>query len=529
MKGKKKTITVWVTAVTLVLFIAAELFLLLMQTELESRSFSAYANRIHEKAEWTVEEEEEPFFGLTDLMLSPLYPTVFAVIESDGRMVQSSYPTFIIDRYENEGKDKVYIDSFLVPAEKYITAETEKMINDFVKSCRGEGQLMAKSVSLCESAEGYIPVEAEIYNPFAEIDTTMKVRFTDNTPSLTVKEENGSIIKLTGFFHQSQRGYKKYNEKLNADLKNHIDSFTKTHNSETRYTGGGGYSESGFTEIENHIKNGNKKYCVYIESGCSILSEALKSQSFRGVSFYLFMVFAVVAAALVIILSKVSEKNERLEKSREAFISAAAHELKTPIAAIAGSCECILENSAPQKNEEYVEQIYSESKKMGRMVKTLLQYNKLNSGEKSEIKKVLLPGLISEQKQKFIPLIEAKNITITENIESGIEIDCNAVQTGIVIDNYLSNAVKFTPENGEIRISAFKTSGKTRFEIYNSGSEIANEDAPHIWEELYSGDKARTENSTGMGLAICRLVFDLQKFEYGFKNEKGGVTFFFEG
>lgn len=526
MKSKRRTITVLVTVATLVFFIAAELFLLLMQTEIESRNFTSYMNSTVKKAERAVTESDEPFFELYDIALNPYYPTAFAVIESGGKVIQSSFPTFIIEHYENDGEK--YINSFSVPVEKYITPETEKQINDFVKSCKGEGQLMAKSVSLCESVDGYIPVEAVLYNPFAQSERTMKVRFTDKTPKLTVEEKDGSIIKLTGFYKQSQRMYKKYTEKVNENLKFHIESFAATHG-EISYDGGGGISGSGFFQNENHIKNESKKYCVYIESRYSMLYAALKSDLFGGMSFYLFAVFAAAAIIMIFIISKVNEKNERLEKSREAFISAAAHELKTPIAVIAGSCECILENSAPQKNGEYVERIYSETKRMGRMVKTLLQYNKLSSGEKTEIKKVLLSGVVSERKKVFIPLIEAKNIEITENIESGIELNCNEAQIGIVIENLLSNAVKFTPENGEIRISAFELKGKTRFEIFNSGSGIKSEDAPHIWEELYSGDKARTENSTGMGLAVCRLIFNLQKLEYGFRNEKNGVTFFFEG
>ena len=93
---------------------------------------------------------------------------------------------------------------------------------------------------------------------------------------------------------------------------------------------------------------------------------------------HLFLIFYFI---VVITLCKILKKAKKLDEAKIAFTSAAAHELKTPLAIIENQCECIMENIAPEKNSEYVKSIYNESLRMNKLVATLLQYNRLASTE----------------------------------------------------------------------------------------------------------------------------------------------------
>ncbi|MBR0541984.1 MAG: ATP-binding protein [Clostridia bacterium] len=102
----------------------------------------------------------------------------------------------------------------------------------------------------------------------------------------------------------------------------------------------------------------------------------------------------------------------------------------------------------------------------------------------------------------------------------------NAELIALVIDNYLSNAVKNT-EAGNIIEVRLNTLGLT---VFNEGKPIDEKEGRNLWDVFYKEDKARTkngDNSTGMGLAICKQILMLHKFQYGYKNMPGGVEFFF--
>lgn len=221
-------------------------------------------------------------------------------------------------------------------------------------------------------------------------------------------------------------------------------------------------------------------------------------------------------------------RNRRITKAREAFIAGAAHELKTPLAVISNQCECYLENIAPEKNGEYVNSVYKETKRMSRMVQTLIQFNKLETGSKIKKEAFDINETAHREAGKYSGLIEAKGITLRETFGEKCQVKGNEEMLSLALDNLISNAVFFTPEGGKIEIKTMRDKKKLTVSVYNSGSNIESYGSAHIREELYRGDKARERNgSTGMGLAICRKIFELHSFRYGFENTEDGVKFYF--
>ncbi len=529
--NNNRKIILSVIAVALIFFVIAGIFLFLYQVIVEVQDFSTYTNNQYVSLEskfQSYSDSDREFINNSFHQVAECeYPAVFAVFDSDGKILADSRPAFIIDYVsENSGNNS---ETIIVDAWNCTDAETRKAIIEFVKNCRHGCKLRADFISLCQKGDEYIPVSALLYNGFNLNDGKIAVTFTSVKPTLTVREnvDSGNIISLYGYNKINSYTKEKYFNKLTTQLEAFEKDFTKTHD-DCKFNSGGGMKNSNNYQFELHTSRDGVGLCFYYHAEDNMIHRAFVSDNLRFMLVSMGFIFLVFAAVFCDLLIKLNNKNERLAQSRRAFVAAAAHELKTPLAVIANKSECILENVSPEQTAEYVNSIYDESKRMSRMVKTLLQYNKLNSDNAiTKIKEKLAP-IIAEQTAKFKPLIDAKNITLTETVNENALLECNKELLGIAIDNLLSNAVKFTAENGEIRITATASGRNFSFEVYNSGSSVSSEDAPHIWEELYSGDKARTRgDSSGMGLAICKRIFMLHGFTYGCRNEKDGVTFYF--
>lgn len=252
--------------------------------------------------------------------------------------------------------------------------------------------------------------------------------------------------------------------------------------------------------------------------------------------FYTMAVFFTISSLIVFFvirhyISLYYDKKKRLEDARNTLTSATAHELKTPISIIQNQCECIMENIAPEKNDEYMKSIYNESQRMNKIVGDFLQYNRLVQAEELELKETDLGVLIKEEITKYEELFKLNQKSVKVNLcENGIA-KVNPEMIGLVINNFFSNAVKHSDVGGEIEIIHERTAdNKTfKFSVYNSGSKIEDGLQGDIWDALYKADKSRTERGTsgGMGLAIASRILELHKFSYGCKNVKNGVEFWF--
>ena len=96
--------------------------------------------------------------------------------------------------------------------------------------------------------------------------------------------------------------------------------------------------------------------------------------------------------------------------------------------------------------------------------------------------------------------------------------------------NYLSNAIRYTPEGKHIEISAAKTGSSVRLSVFNEGDGLPEEELPKIWEKFYRTDRARTREAggTGIGLSLVRAIADTLHGACGAENVEGGICFWFE-
>lgn len=183
------------------------------------------------------------------------------------------------------------------------------------------------------------------------------------------------------------------------------------------------------------------------------------------------------------------------------------------------------------KEGYYLDIVYSEIKRLTRLINDLLDLSAIESGKlKFNIRKIDINELIrlcvinNEQK------IREKQIMLKIDLkDQNCYVKADEDKTMQVITNLLDNAIKYCGNNGIIRISTYSKGSKVFVEIYNNGPKIADEEIRHIWNRFYKSDKSRTNKvSTGLGLPIVRMIIMQQGEEVWVKNHPNiGVTFTF--
>ncbi|MEH7501582.1 ATP-binding protein [Neobacillus drentensis] len=223
------------------------------------------------------------------------------------------------------------------------------------------------------------------------------------------------------------------------------------------------------------------------------------------------------------------EKEKQLENTRKEFISGVSHELKTPLS-IMKSCISILKDGvASHKKDYYFEAMEKEVDKMDLLIVDMLELAKYESGTyKMKMKPFLIDKVIVHVCNQLSLEIEKKELTIHKDLAS-IEVLANQHRIEQVITNYMTNAIRYTPEHEHIYISTAIEDEQVKVCVENKGSHIPNDQLDKVWERFYRGDtsRQRTEGSTGLGLAISKNILDLHGAQYGVMNTSDGVLFYF--
>ncbi|MCX7772670.1 MAG: HAMP domain-containing histidine kinase [Clostridia bacterium] len=202
---------------------------------------------------------------------------------------------------------------------------------------------------------------------------------------------------------------------------------------------------------------------------------------------------------------------ENIEQMRRDFISNVSHELRTPITTIKGFIEGILDGVIPSERQaDYLSIVRDEVRRMQNLVNDLLDLAKMQAGEVQlkltdfDIHELIRRSVISLQQ-----FFEEKNLEFTADFETErmyVRADKEAIQR--VILNLLQNAVKFTQQNGEIKVKTFVEKDKAIISVEDNGKGIPAEELPYIFERFYKTDKSRSmdKSGVGLGLAIVRNI-----------------------
>jgi signal transduction histidine kinase len=209
------------------------------------------------------------------------------------------------------------------------------------------------------------------------------------------------------------------------------------------------------------------------------------------------------------------------EAKRKELISNLAHELKTPLAVIQSYSEGLQAGIATEKQDQYIRTILDETGRMDHMVMQMLQLSRLESGKaKLNMENFSLNRLIQSVSSKFHPLMEHKNLNLRLELEDNAHMDGDIGRMEQVITNYLSNAVKYTCEGGQILIKATQGKHGIFFSITNTATHLSEEALNRVYDSFYRQNSSRTEKNSGLGLAIVKGIMTLHGYKCYVLNSK---------
>lgn len=223
------------------------------------------------------------------------------------------------------------------------------------------------------------------------------------------------------------------------------------------------------------------------------------------------------------------EKEKQLENTRKEFIAGVSHELKTPLS-IMKSCISILEDGvASNKKDYYFKAMSKEVDKMDMLIIDMLELAKFESGTyKMDMGVFHIDEMIDYICEQLVSDVKAKQLHVHKQL-SKIEVVANQHRIEQVITNFITNAIRYTPEYENIIISTIEENKRVKVCVENKGAHIAPEHLEKIWDRFYRGDtsRQRSKGGTGLGLAISKNILELHGVEYGVTNTEDGVLFFF--
>ncbi len=218
---------------------------------------------------------------------------------------------------------------------------------------------------------------------------------------------------------------------------------------------------------------------------------------------------------LALAFNNMADSLQKSEYRRQEFVANVSHELKTPMTTISGFADGILDGTIPDdRQKHYLQLISEETKRLSRLVRSMLDTTRLQNGEKiSEDKKSRFD--ISECAGQVILTFERKITEKDLNVQVEMPeypVYTDAQQDSIiqVLYNLLDNAVKFCPQKGDLSLKIRTGGNKIYVVVGNSGKTIPQQELPLVFDRFHKLDKSRTENRDGwgLGLYIVKSIID---------------------
>ena len=233
-------------------------------------------------------------------------------------------------------------------------------------------------------------------------------------------------------------------------------------------------------------------------------------------------------AGVVALIQDITE-HVRLDNMRKEFVADVSHELKTPITSIMGYSDTLLEGDYDEETRtKFLKVISAEAKRMARLVTDLLTLSRYDSKKvTSDITDFDLGDLVKKCIEKLKFEIEKKNHSVECFVTASVP-PVVADKYGIerVVLNILSNAIKYTPDNGVIKVYVGFVYNDAYIKVIDNGIGIPEEDLERIFDRFYRVDKARSRElgGTGLGLSIAKEILDQNKGSINIKSVVGKGT-----
>ena len=227
-----------------------------------------------------------------------------------------------------------------------------------------------------------------------------------------------------------------------------------------------------------------------------------------------------------------TEQNERLREAdrlKDEFVALISHDLRTPLTSITGYVELALEEDLTDDVRGFLQVVARNSDRLLRLVNDLLFVARLQAGDVMlEEEDLDLAELVRDGVRAMEPRAAGKEITLTCEVETVPLVHVDRGRFLQVLDNLVSNALKFTPEGGEVHVRLGERDGNIRLEVSDSGMGISAADQRRLFERFFRAGNAVEQQvpGTGLGLYICRAIAEAHEGTISVRSELGeGSTF----
>lgn len=225
------------------------------------------------------------------------------------------------------------------------------------------------------------------------------------------------------------------------------------------------------------------------------------------------------------------ENERKLETIRKDFISAVSHELKTPLSIIQTCIGVLKDGIAPKKTEYYFHAIENEVQSMDALIKDMLDLAKMESGTYTlTTESYRVVDLIEQVCHKLQVKIDEKHLKLIWDSVEHCDVAIKPSLIEQVLVNIVGNAIKYSA-SGQSIILSVRRHGNLSCEVHveNTGTHIPEDKLHKLWDPFYRIDASRNRNAggTGLGLSIVKQILELHGSEYGVRNTKEGVLFYF--
>lgn len=272
----------------------------------------------------------------------------------------------------------------------------------------------------------------------------------------------------------------------------------------------------------------NLEKTIYLEDWTSYEQRVQVNDRFLNILFATFKDENERPSGMMVVIQDITE-HVKLDNLRKEFVADVSHELKTPITSIMGYADTLLEGEYDKETQyRFLNVIAGEARRMAKLVTDLLVLSRYDSNKvKKEITEFDLGDLVKKCQEKVQLEINKKGheveCFVTANVPP-VKADKDGIER--VVLNILTNSIKYTPDNGNIKIYVGFVYNDAYIKVIDNGIGIPEEDLNRIFDRFYRVDKARTREmgGTGLGLSIAKEILDQNNGSIDIKSEKGKGT-----